>query len=156
MAASSKANTALLLTLWGFCVPGLALVGLVVGIVALLEFKRDVNQEGKGKAIAAVVIGSLPLLFLAVMLLTKAITAYASNFILSRALLGAIAAVPAGALIGTVVTQLKQNYRRKAELGPLPLQVYWWSNDRLRMQFLGSMFPLVIQHGIAADDGNES
>jgi hypothetical protein len=138
MAASSKANTALLLTLGGFCFLPLAFVGVILGIVALLEFKREVIQEGKGKAIAAVVIGGLPVLALAVGLLTVAITAYASTFNLSRALLSAIIASAAGAIAGASFSMVTCKYQMKGALGPLSLGLYWMSSKRLRKTFIRS------------------
>jgi tetratricopeptide (TPR) repeat protein len=44
------------------CFPPLAIVGIIIGIQALSDFKQGLDQQGKGKAIVAVLIGSFVLL----------------------------------------------------------------------------------------------
>ena len=61
--ACGHAETAMMFSLLGmFCVAPLALVGIIIGIQALSEFKHGQDQQGKGKAIAAILIGSFVLL----------------------------------------------------------------------------------------------
>jgi tetratricopeptide (TPR) repeat protein len=72
--ARSHADTAMTLSLWGiFCCAPLAIVGLVLGINALSEFKQGQDQQGKGKAIVAVLIGSFLILILGLVFLTALI-----------------------------------------------------------------------------------
>jgi len=55
--ARGKANTAMWLSLAGFLCFPVGIAGFVLGIVALSDFKHGHDQKGKGKAIAAVLIG---------------------------------------------------------------------------------------------------
>jgi hypothetical protein len=72
-AARSKADTAMTCVLASFCCSPLAVVGLVLGILAIRDFKESVNQEGKGKALAAVAIGGGLILLCALMLIVAVI-----------------------------------------------------------------------------------
>jgi hypothetical protein len=57
-----NANLAMKLSLWSVLLYPLAIVGIIIGIQALSQFKHGQYQHGKGKAIVAVLIGSFLLL----------------------------------------------------------------------------------------------
>jgi hypothetical protein len=59
---SGLAIGALVLVLVGLFIPGLALIGIILAIVAIVQLKNNANEGGKGMAIAALVIGILEIL----------------------------------------------------------------------------------------------
>ncbi len=63
--ARGQADTAMTISLWGLLCSPLGIVGLILGIIALSKFKQCQDQQGKGKAIVAVLVGGLPILLLA-------------------------------------------------------------------------------------------
>jgi tetratricopeptide (TPR) repeat protein len=70
LACRKKADTAIMLALGGLlCFLPLAPAGLIVGIQSLNEFSNAQDQQGKSKAVVAVVIGALGSLILVVIFL---------------------------------------------------------------------------------------
>jgi tetratricopeptide (TPR) repeat protein len=69
--ARSRANTAMWLSIAGIlCLP-VSIAGIVLGIVALTDFKQGHDQKGNGNAIAAIVIGALVMLIFCIVFLAN-------------------------------------------------------------------------------------
>lgn len=67
---SAMAIAALVCAIVGFCVPGLGLVGLILGIVALAKINDPTNRlRGYGMALAGAIIGGLSLLVIPLLLI---------------------------------------------------------------------------------------
>ena len=140
MQSSTKAGWAVFLSLVGLCFFPLALIGLVLGIVALREFGSG-YYDGKNTAITAVVIGAIISTIAVIVFLSTAIPAYTTNFDFQRALLCGLAAALAGAAAGALLSLAAGKYRNKSQIGPLPLGAYWQSSERLGKRFLPSGMP---------------
>lgn len=62
--SAGLAIAALICAILGLCVPGLGLVGLVLGIVAMVQASsKPETHGGKGMALAAIIIGAVSLVF---------------------------------------------------------------------------------------------
>ena len=112
MQSSTKANWAVLLSLVGLCFFPLALIGLVLGIIALGEFGPGYH-DGKNTAITAVVIGAIISTIAVIVFLSTAIPAYVANFAFQRALLCGLAAALAGAAAGALLSLGAGKYPRE-------------------------------------------
>lgn len=59
---SGVAIASLVCSLMGLLIPGLGLIGLVLGIIALRHIRKHGSRDGRGLAIAGVVIGTITLI----------------------------------------------------------------------------------------------